>query len=551
MAKLKRLANLNDEVVKVIEPLSSDELLNRHLQYPLLKPLKFGKSFGNPYIPVELEYKGIPHYIHFNHCVNPFCDWFGETQKKYEHIKHKPNRYRLSSQGKHRGDAIVCNPEPEKSSKNKSHKCSVTAVSNWSVAEEIKRLATLDQVKDIKPEYQFHKEGCTIDANPFKQSKEFYRRGKSSGGSQKWQCKYCKKMTNVLPNREQKFTYNQKKNDVMPIFAKMLVNRTPVSRACEVLDISPKTYYHKLELLYKRCLEFLERYEQKPLSLLSFDSMWLNTDKMIYNLNNVRKRGHGGIRYNNTEDKLMQTHIIVTGDIDTNYIFRSDVAYDWGITLDDIYQDTIYFKEDHLHDFSKKNARLRFSYAPQPPTKNDNETSIEFNNLLSEFSRRSKYIDGMHTNSVYTVLAHLWLIERSINANKWRFVTDEDDTLMSGIYRIFADDIKSSTAHHFLCKIDRDKSLPDAYQEYINAINENKDWGELNGFTTKSLNRLAHSRLVLKLNTHQFHKVDTDGTSTYNVWAKNPINHPLPPKDKGDFTVDCKTDLSHLIMVIT
>ncbi|MFA1821331.1 hypothetical protein ACDX78_14340 [Virgibacillus oceani] len=43
---------------------------------------------------------------------------------------------------------------------------------------------------------------------------------------------------------------------------------------------------------------------------------------------------------------------------------------------------------------------------------------------------------------------------------------------------------------------------------------------------------------------HQFHKVETDSHLTYKVWAKNPIDYPLPPKDKGDFLVDCKKDVS-------
>lgn len=547
MAKLKRLANSDDGIINVIEPVSSDELLDRQLQYPLLKPLQFGKRFGNPYNPVELDFKGVLHSIQFNHCVNPFCDWFGEPQKRYEHIKHKPGRYRLSSKGKSRGDAIVCNPDPEIPPKNKSHNCTVTLVSNWSVAEEIKRLAIMDRVEDIRPEYQFHKEECiNSETDPFHKPKSFYNRGKSSGGSKKWQCKSCKKITNVLPNREEKFSYNQKKNDILPRFAMMLVNRTPVKRACEQLDISPKTYYHKLEWLYRRCLEFLERYEQKPLEEMSFNSIWLNTDKLIYNLNNVRKKGHGGIRYDNVEDKLMQTHIIISGDVNSNYIFRSDVAYDWNITLEDLKQDTLYYKDDHLHDFAKKNARLRFPYVPQPPTKNDSEDENEYAYLLNEFNRRGKYIEGMHTISTYTVLAHLWLIKQSINTDKWRFVSDEDETIIRGLYRVFNKEIKMGEAHHFLCKVDRSKSIQDAYQEYLNAINDIKSWGEWNGYTNLPLKKLASMRLTHQLITHKFHKTEIDGELTYNVWGKNPIEHPLPPKDKGDYLVDCTTDLSSI-----
>ncbi|WP_062350029.1 hypothetical protein [Bacillus kwashiorkori] len=545
MAKLKRLATALDDVVKIIEPVSSDELLDRHLDYPILSPRHFSQKYNKLFEPVEFMFNNQTHTIQFNYCVNPYCLWFGQPQKRFEEIKHKPSRYKLSSKGKGRNDVIVCNSNHEPYPDRITHNCTVTPLSNWSVAEEIKRLATMDTVMDIEPDYVFHREGCSNeDVTPFINQKSFYQRGTSSGGSKKWQCKECKKITNVLPNREQKFTYHQKKNDILPTFAKMLLNRMPVSRTCEALDISPKTYYHKLEWLYRRCLEFLERHEQKPLKTMEFKSLWLNTDKLIYNLNNVRKKGHGGLRYDNLEDKLMQTHIVVTGDIDSGYIFRSDVAYDWRVSLEDIHRDTLYYKEDHLYGFSRKNARLRFSHSPQPPTEKDNETDFEYQLSFNEFYKRTKYIDGLHTNSNYTAIAHLWLIKQTLHSENWRFVSDEDETIMKAIYRSFNDEFLSGNAHHFLCKVDRDKDLPDAYKEHIEAASMLKDWGERNGFHKMSQSKLATLKVISELQALPLYKTLSDGIQTYKVWAKNPIEHPLPPSDKGYFSVDCTTDIS-------
>ncbi len=99
--------------------------------------------------------------------------------------------------------------------------------------------------------------------------------------------------------------------------------------------------------------------------------MWISTDKMIYHLNNVRKRGQGGRRYEDLEDKQFPTSIVVSTDMHTRYVFRADVCYDWNIRLEDIEEDTKLYKDDHLNDFVRKNARLRVSYAlnlPQPMT---------------------------------------------------------------------------------------------------------------------------------------------------------------------------------------
>lgn len=106
---------------------------------------------------------------------------------------------------------------------------------------------------------------------------------------------------------------------------------------------------------------------------------------------------------------------------------------------------------------------------PQPPTKNDDETDIEFELSLNEFHRRNKYIVGLHINSNYMTLAHLWLIKQTLHSQKWRFVSDEDETIMKAIYRVFNDKFLLSEAHHFLCKIDREKDLSEAYKEHITA----------------------------------------------------------------------------------
>lgn len=50
--------------------------------------------------------------------------------------------------------------------------------------------------------------------------------------------------------------------------------------------------------------------------------------------------------------------------------------------------DTVLYKEDHLHNFARKHARLRFSYFPQEPTENDTQTISEYNEKLKLFNRR-------------------------------------------------------------------------------------------------------------------------------------------------------------------
>jgi transposase-like protein len=547
LSKLKRLATKADNIVEVESPISLAELIEREKNYPVMFPKEFAKKYRELlFKSITFHVDGQTYNIQFNRCTNPFCKWFGETQKEYSEVKYKPSRYRLEGSKKYGSQSIRCYPDPTGSTIGTTWNCTCTPYSNWSVAEEISRLAIIDRVKDVEKEYNFHREECSNqELTPFENPKGFYKRGKSTGNSQKWQCKTCGKMTNVLPNRRQSTTYGQKRNDILPSLAAQLLNRTPVKRTCEILQIGSQTYYSKLEWLYRRCLEFNERYEIRGLKSLEFNSLWINTDKMIYYLNNVRRRGQGGERYDLVEEKEFPTHVVISADMNSRYVFRSDVAYDWLVTTSDIVNDTITFKDDHIDEFSRKNARLRYSYFPQAPTKNDEQSTVEYMKELDDFNLRNKYVDGMHVNSTYTTMAHFFHLKILLNAKEWRFVSDNDSSIMTALFRVFAREIKLNDAHHFLNLIDKDKSRKTAYSEFVEGRKELKDWiGLLNSDSKASTTKLALAKLVSQLRHHEFYEmVEKDG-NLYRKRANNPVIHPLPMPDQGFRTVDCTTDLS-------
>lgn len=353
----------------------------------------------------------------------------------------------------------------------------------------------------------------------------------------------CKKITNVLPGQRETFSYHQQRNDILPELARLLVNRTPVKRTCEILGIGSQTYYSKLEWLYRRCLEFLERHETQSLANRLFGTMWIDTDQLIYFLNNVRKHGKGGARYEDTEEPTFPTHVVVSAEASTRYVLRADVAYDWHVSIEDVANDTAAFKDAHLNEYARRHARLRFSYAPQPPTENDTQTDYEFQQELRNFIRRANYIDGLHVKASYTALAHYWLIRQTINAKEWWIVSDEDGALMTAIYRAFAPEIRRAEAHHFLCKTDRSKTRKQAFAEFRDCEKELM-WGTAWGYDHASVWKLARLRLEHMLETHRFDELYDRQGRIQRRWAKNPIQHPLATVDKGYYDVDCTTDLS-------
>ncbi len=541
---MKRLADQEDALVTVTPPLSKEELKNRNKDYDNLPPKKFATKYkALLFLPVEFTVNGKSHEIQYNFCANPFCKWHGLQQKKFS-TKGKRSRYRLSgSDGRKR---LKCNSDPIAPTIGMTHNCYNEIYSNWSIAEEISRLRRIESVVEVEPEYQFHKDNCSMNGiTPTEEPKNFYRQGKSKVGAQVWQCKTCMKKTNLLPTKRKSTTYHQQRSEILPLFMKLLLGRNPVTRTCEILDIGRGTYYEKLELLYQRCLEFLDKYERKPLLNKEFNELWLNTDGMVYYLNNVRQKGQGGSKYDGMEDSKFPTEIIVTAEGLTRYVFRADIAYDWDITLGEIASDTFFNKEDHLSEFAKRHGRFGdYSHYPIPPTKNDTQTESDYHYEVAQFDRRDQYVNGFHVGSTYTTIAHYWLIKQLVKASEWRFITDKSHSLMTSLYRVFAKEFRLTEAHHFLSQTDKTKSRKIAYNEFKQAKIDLIEWGLYKGYNTRSLRKLAFLQLTELFQHHHFHEDMTDGTHKYRVHANHSIQHPLATVDRGFRAVDCTTDLS-------
>ena len=75
----------------------------------------------------------------------------------------------------------------------------------------------------------------------------------------------------------------------------------------------------------------------------------------------------------------------------------------------------------------------------------------------------------MHISSTYTAFAHFWLIQQLVQAKEWWFITDDDSTLATAIYRVFSKDIRLYNAHHFVSKIDKNKTAKQKYEDYVEA----------------------------------------------------------------------------------
>ncbi len=544
MVKIKRLSNLNDSFYQIDTKIIPSELAKRKNDYETLSDKRMKTSYIQlAFRPVHLKWNRKNYEIQLNYCSDPFCK--NHTKKQEEYPGSKRKRYKFTGRESER--IINCTPDPTDKTGIPTLSCYTKVFSNWSLATEIERLIRINSVVPLEPIYNFHKEICTNDDTYFENPKSFYKRGKASSGAQIVQCKMCKKYTNIIPDKTRTTSYGQKRNDILPMYAKHLINRVPVSSTCRILGIGRETYYSKLKWLYRCCLEFLETHETKKLPKKSFNRIWLNTDMMMYHLNNVRKKGQPKIR-GTVADRHLQTQVVVTADSLTRYVLRADIAYDWNIDFEQIKMQTDLYKDDHLPSELRRYAKFpRHSYYPMKPTKNDSQSLNEYYLELREFLSRGSFVDGLHINHSYTAMAHLFLIKKLIKTDKWRVVSDDDMVLKSAYKKIFSDEIQQEKLHYFVNNFDKTLSREDAYKEFIDSKKYLKHWAEARGIDDSSEYDIAIEILKDTLATHKFYdtKEAPDGTP-YNIHKSNKIMHPIAMSDRGNRYIDVITDSSNL-----
>lgn len=546
MSKMRRLLTVNDDLVTVLIPVSNEELKIREELYDKLTPMQFSKRLIDSWTePVTLIYQGEKYEIQMNFCSNPFCRLFGQTQLQYSTLPYKPSRYKLV--GDKDSKRISCQADPAKTKNVPVFVGEQTTVySNWGIADEIARLIRNSSVIEVTPDYEFHTQGCALSGTtPFDNPENFIRNGRSKAKSQQWRCNECKTYTNVLPERHERFTYHQKRDDTLVQIAKCIIGKVGVRRTCEMVGIGYSTYYKKAEQIYQRSLEFLERHETQKLKKLEFKSIWINTDQLLYYLNNTKNKGFGGVKFDEDDPKL-QTHIIASADVRSWYVFRADVAHDWDYTFKDLEYHTFDYKEDHLPTYARKNDRLQY-ITPVPPSLNDTQTREEYDKERDEYAQYKSVVNGIGIDQTYTAIAHFWLLRKLITSKYWNIISDNDGALRNGFYKVFTKEILDGFANHFLYKIiaKKDELTAAEHLQYKEVL---LSWARKSGITIpkSGLGDIPKLWLAQQLRDNPIYDfVEEDGIK-HPYYNKSFVKHPIATSDRGYLHVGCTTDLSYM-----
>tara|TARA_R110002050_G_scaffold212789_2_gene348973 strand:- start:1230 stop:2762 length:1533 start_codon:yes stop_codon:yes gene_type:complete len=370
------------------------------------------------------------------------------------------------------------------------------------------------------------------------------KRGLTTSGSQRYQCKHCKKSFVV---GEQ--TRKHRRPEINIRLFDLLVMHVPLRKIIRHLDISPKTLYDKIDFIHKQCLKFVAEREQQLIDgKLKVNSLYLATDRQVQ-ITNWTKR----------EDKRnTELYGIGTACLTSGYVIAFNFNFDERLSQNDVELIASEHGDNEKPKHHREMARIwldeefddasahKKKLPDKPPYTLQEEVAQKIEEELSaiditsseDFDKTTKLpAKGVLVHNEYTMMGHFLLLKKlTQRIEKTRFYLDQDTGMKTAYLSIFKDEIKAGKSDGFLVRAVKNLSV----DEKRNALADtNKMILELTGRPRQSLTGKEFRDLVNKLIIPKINKLEVIKNSTER-W----LTYPIATMPEPEKLVAAVTDIS-------
>lgn len=287
----------------------------------------------------------------------------------------------------------------------------------------------------------------------------YYAFGLTDIGSQRYQCRRCKKTFSVgRSTRRQRMP--SKNRDIFLD----LVNKAPFNRICEKHSVNIGTVYRKMDFIHQQCQRFVADRERRLLAGMAIPRLYLATDRQDYAINwSFRK-----------DKRNVVLHAVGTADQDTGYVFGMHLNFDYSLDTAAAEAAAVAcgdYAEAYPH---RQHARLwlqgdyREAIAKSPkPKKPKASLEAEIDGVYDEVSDRDDVeafesptkeeqlpLTGMQVHAEYSLYGHFFFLKRLLpGVEKFRFYLDQDSGMRAACLAAFQPEIKERRADAFYVRI--------------------------------------------------------------------------------------------------
>lgn len=340
-----------------------------------------------------------------------------------------------------------------------------TLKSNRGVHEEFSRVAAFLRLPE---RHGCLNRACENHGRTTREHPELYRPyGSTRSGSKRFLCKGCGKTFSV-PGPT---TGHKKPHENLLVF-RLLMNHTPISRICEVADLSYTSVYGKIDFLHRQCLTFAaERERQFP--EFHFERLYLCSDRQDYIVNWGDRKAR----------KTVQLTSVGTADLRSGYVFAMTPNFDATLDPDEVEAEADAAGDNAEDPPFRRHARLwlRSDYAAsverakaaRSPGPGGRSLDAEIQQREHQVAARddlatAELLDsgqalperGMQVHAEYGLYGHfLYLRGLLRGAQKVRFFLDQDAGMKQACFAAFHDGIRDRWVDAFFVAIAKDRTV--------------------------------------------------------------------------------------------
>lgn len=254
--------------------------------------------------------------------------------------------------------------------------------------------------------------------------------GVTAAGSTRFRCKGCTKTFAVA----MRSTLRQRMPDKTELIYRLLINKSPMRRICEVAEVSAPVLYQRIEFIYEQCLRVAAAHDGQ-LPMMQSDRLGIAVDRQEHVLNWSSQ----------FDRRVTKMGAVGSADTGSGYIFGLHLDYD---------------PRYDVHDLELA-AQACGDPARRPPFRRYARVFLPFETVaeqtddpLPEESRLPSR--GVRVHSPYTIYAHFFYLKSLLaGTSSLHFYLDRDPGLHGGCFAAFGPEVRRGTVEAFWVKIDK------------------------------------------------------------------------------------------------
>lgn len=473
--------------------------------------------------------------IQVNFCKNPSCANYGvpATSKKYARRSKEPADvpgvdYKVVASGKDIPllKCLLCGELPP-------------IKSNIGIGEELLRLSNYLKTPSAPA---CKTSGCRNEGTPVTKEGAYQRFGQSARGSQRYRCRACLKTFSVpaTPVLRQRLPHKNRE-----IF-KLMMNKSPFARICEVAEVSMQTVYDKLDFFHRQTQAFVSKHERVLWAGMPRDRLYVAVDRQAYTVNWTER----------TDKRNITLTALGSADLETGYVFGMHLNFD-----SEVFSVVASLEAFHLGDYQvappfRRHARLwlppDYIAATQATMKRTGRKRFASGDLSADIdaayqdaenrvdvesaefiSSSVKFPDtGAQVRSEYTLYAHFFLLRELFRGvGKVRFYLDQEPGIRAACLTAFEHEVRNRTCDAFYVSIE--KEITDSEKKKLIAESQQ-------AFKEVQADHPTLSRHEVEI---LMMKREITRVAEHGKWKGRWLTHPLPNNSEPKKALCYMTDL--------